>query len=839
MVGIGFLSLFLAGCLPVRAPQGALPVDAAGGAAVDHDKTADKGRWRRWPLGDDPRVGNGETEDSSPNAPPAEHPTERSQAVDQPEGAAATSEVAKLLQATVTAQRPDGTSYQRNVDGWRLAIGSSRPHPEGYRFRHAPLEELLARPEEKRPDLQPGLTAAEPVIVATAAIGLLRQKNAAGIEPVVAAIRQPSLSLPVRQAAAETLARSKLVEAAPALIELLDQYGDFAGPRQAAYSAELHAELLPGLAALADEKQQAARLSAALASPADQVRSAALAMYGDLPTVQPPEEAYAAVRDPSVAVRLAALDMFARRHQPAELAPVLLALQDSDLTVRLAAIAALAKFGPEAWPKLRALAQDGTERFREAAVDALHQAGDRPSVVAAATDESWRVRRVVARSLADLPAEERQSALPLAERLLADQSSVVRLSLLESLADWPLELSGPLLMAGLASNEFRTRETARQTLREHWPPASQFPVQADSTARRAALEKLAAAWQQEFGGELRLDVEKTREQWVKRAQPIVPATAEELAQLAKELRRLESSFAAERTEAEQTLRQWGPRLAPALEQLAAQPENKIPPAVMEQALLLGDPLYQAIEQLRSATLQRRREGAASLAQQAREETLPGQVLERLAQLAIAEEDPVIWMSLLEAVSADAGVAADQLARAALTHPSAEVRRRGCQHLARHLEPRHAEVLLASLQDEDPAVVRTAAEAIGHLPRLADVTPLKQLLGSPDLELRVLAAESLARLGSSSGPAALERFAWHDDPKVRHHTAVAMGKLRDPQYTSTLIRFLDDRPTVQLAALAALPQATGEEVVANAGASNQGITDRVAAWRKWHEAAKDR
>ena len=93
--------------------------------------------------------------------------------------------------------------------------------------------------------------------------------------------------------------------------------------------------------------------------------------------------------------------------------------------------------------------------------------------------------------------------------------------------------------------------------------------------------------------------------------------------------------------------------------------------------------------------------------------------------------------------------------------------------------------------------------------LDDARPLEKLLSANDHELRVDAAESLARLGKSSGIAGLERLVYDPDPRVRRRAAAAMGEIADASFLPALIALLDDRADVRRSALASLPRVTGK------------------------------
>jgi HEAT repeat protein len=129
-----------------------------------------------------------------------------------------------------------------------------------------------------------------------------------------------------------------------------------------------------------------------------------------------------------------------------------------------------------------------------------------------------------------------------------------------------------------------------------------------------------------------------------------------------------------------------------------------------------------------------------------------------------------------------------------------------------------------------AVVRAAAAALGACEHVPDVQPLKRLLHASDKELRVEAAVALTRVGSSSGPAALERLSYDSEEAVRHHVVTAIGQLGDAHHAPILIRLLDDTPSVRRAVLEVLPKIADNPPPGSAGRSPESMAQ---LWKDWH------
>jgi HEAT repeat protein len=240
-----------------------------------------------------------------------------------------------------------------------------------------------------------------------------------------------------------------------------------------------------------------------------------------------------------------------------------------------------------------------------------------------------------------------------------------------------------------------------------------------------------------------------------------------------------------------------------------------------------------VERLASDDLSARRRAAEELRDRFGAKPLSSAALDRLTELMPREADALVWLPVFDVLAADAREPAIRLAYTALGHPSPEVRRRACEHLAAHPATAHGPLLLASLDDPDAVVVEAAVKALGRLDSLPDTKPLERMLASPNRELRVEVAKALAHVGAKSGMAALERLAFDADPQVRRRTAIAMGELPDPSFMSALIHLLDDRPEIRQAALASLPRVAGTEIPAAETAANGGAPASEAdRWKEW-------
>jgi len=470
-------------------------------------------------------------------------------------------------------------------------------------------------------------------------------------------------------------------------------------------------------------------------------------------------------RDPKQ--RVAAVTELGRQRHPEALQRLSDAVRDHDLNVRLAAIAALGELGGAgAVQALEGLTQQQTDGIRAAAVAALAKAGARPQVFAAAKDTSWRVRMAVADALAAHPDGE---ASDLAQRLLGDASVEVQHRVLAAVRNWPVEVAGPVLLAGMERSAYLVRKRAAEQLAADWTPAREFPVDAPPHQRHGILARLHAEFHRQYVS---------------------------------------------------------PRVAAAVTAPHASSG-----AVIGDDRIRDDRSWQPLlGRLKSSDVSQRRQAAEELARLAATRPLPPEAVEQVAQVAAVEADQSVWRSVFRAVAADQGEASAGLARAALSHPSPEVRRGACDYLSAHPDPRHADALLHALDDSSPVVVVAATRALGLAGRL-DVAPrLERLQSSPSEPLRLESAIALARLGHPAGVAALERLAMSSNVQIRLRTVQAMGELPDPSFLPTLVRSLDDRGEIALAALESLPKVAGYDVNRNHAAST--TAERMRQWKHW-------
>jgi HEAT repeat protein len=752
----------------------------------------------------------------------------------KPDAKSANGETTKGETAKPDGAQPDLPKALAD-DHWTQAsaLALRQPGPSGYFWQHQPLEAWLAVGGDHRAELSRALADGNHVVSSNAAIFLARAGDAAVVERLAAAVGNVELCLPLRSAAAEALAQLADPAAGTALAKLVEQFERYSGPAQAAYVPLLHAELLCDLAERGVAGGNAAFIKA-LRSPAPEVRCAALKAWLDAARPGFPEAALELRDDPNAAVRGVLLSVIAVQH-PEQAREILnRGLNDLDIDARMAAIAGLAKLGgAESEAALRKLCRHPSEVARAAVVAGLAQLGADDAVLDAAKDKSWLVRQAVAASLACAPESTKVVAdekVTLAQTLLHDKSLEVQRAALESVATWPLAQGGPVLLAVLSESGQQMRKEAARKLGSRWEAAAKFPYDSDGEVRGKAMAELRQKWIGEFGPI---------------ADAVTPARAdapaahelsdEQVAKLSEPLQTLRSGHlsTARRQEAVEALLAFGPTLIAALERVSGEGKQPLPPLVFEEVLPQISPLFAAIEGLRATGMQQRRTAAAQLVIAAAGQTMPELALARLTDLAKTENDPVVWQSLLTATANDSREDAVDMAYLAIGNGAPEVRRRACNYLAAHGDPRHVPVLIPVLADLNTPVVTAAVRALGAAGKIDDPQPLVQLMITQDKQLRLEVATSLARLKVPEGAAALERLSLDPDGEICRRAAQAMGQLGDKLYIPALLELLSAPVDVQNAALASLAELTGEDFSKTPDGLPVARDEQVRRWQHWY------
>ena len=485
---------------------------------------------------------------------------------------------------------------------------------------------------------------------------------------------------------------------------------------------------------------------------------------------------------------------------------------------------------------------------RAAAVGGLARLGASDAVEQAAKDKSWLVRQAVAGSLAqpvklqpaapegaaaDRPVTDQSIAL--AQTLLTDKSLEVQRRALESVATWPLPQSGPILLATMADGGHQMRKQAARSLATRWTAAERFPYDSDADVRAGRVAELRTQWEDQFG-----PLARPSEQ-TPAALPVAtapqPDSVDSLRAALEVLRAGQSGPDARQRAIEQLVAA-GPAVVPALEKITAASGEPLPSVVYEEVLPLASPLFAAIDALRSRQLPQRRTAAAQMVVAAGGQKIPRLALERLAELAPAESDPIVWQGLLTVTADDSRELAVTLAYLAIGNGSPDVRLR-VQLFGRPRRSAARARAAAGARGFEHARGDRGRAGVGASGKLDDPRPLVQLLLTPNKLLRLEVATSLARLGAPEGPAALERLSLDADGEVCRRSAVAMGQLGDQHFVPLLVELLGAPVDVQNAALASLTQLTGEDFSKSAEGLPVARDEQVRRWQRWQRDRQER
>lgn len=723
-------------------------------------------------------------------------------------------------------------------DRWVMNVRPMVPGKQepAWRWHHHALDPTLALSAARRPDVTPGLTNPNPVVVANAAILLGRWGNSEAVDKLVAAAQNVNLRTPLRQAAIETLGSLKSPEAIAAVDTLLGG-ADLQVTASDALTLipDLHAELLAARAQHVAPAEDI-RFAAAMHSKSALVRQEAAAAFArsKVPAGKAtPAALIDLCSDTDTRVRVAALTALAVHHPPQAAETLTRATHDYDLNVRIAAIAALGELGSKAAKQsLDKLRNDPSEIARAAAIGALAAIGADAALISAATDQSPRVRQAVAESLKRMQEDAKalsHETQELARTLVQDVSSEVQREAVASLQQWPLDHAGPVLFLAMEKGSFLTRKLAAEQLSERWKPAASFVANATTERRAEQLAELRTQWERQFGT---LDEQVVRAA----ATEVVEAiglTDAQLALVDQVLKQLADPALPDqvRARAVRSLAELGPELVAALEHRTTEELRMLPPELYTVVLPEVSPLFKSLEQLTSPDLRLRRAAANELATQFKGQRVSELALQRLAVLVENESDPLIWQSVMAAIADDPRATAKRLAYIAVANTSSEVRRRACRYLESHPDRKHLEVLLPMLTDGDATVAIAAVHAIGAA-GVEDPAPLIQLLNGSDRQLRLEAAIALAESQFDAGLAAIERLTHEGDLEIRRAATVAMGRIRSDEFLPRLIELIDDRRDVQIAAMASLAAIAGQDVGMQSGQTPL-PDEQVRLWKRWY------
>ena len=220
----------------------------------------------------------------------------------------------------------------------------------------------------------------------------------------------------------------------------------------------------------------------------------------------------------------------------------------------------------------------------------------------------------------------------MALRLLEDRSAEVQRRVLIAIGRWPVEISGPVLLAALDRPAYATRKLAMEQLAARWRPGSEFPLEAPPERRREAVERLQQRFRQEFGLPSRAAVVPAAAQQ-RPAQAITPERIDEVERLVQCVGDA-ARPSAEREQAAHSLCGFDNELVPALEQVLLARQRPLPEPIYREVLPKFGAPFDALDRLASGDLSEQRRAADSLVATAAQRPLGWLAAARLAFLVL-------------------------------------------------------------------------------------------------------------------------------------------------------------------------------------------------------------
>jgi len=752
---------------------------------------------------------------------------------------------AALLSAPGCRRQPDSSAGLRVADQGRAdrliarlkaeqivagPVGGQVPLYPGEFDRHLcpAIDELVAMADAAVAPLARALNDRDPVVRRNAAFALARLGRTDAAEALYAAAEDQALPPLVRARAVDLLAT--LAKQHPDKVEIdFDRLATAFRSRDGAADSSRHLRTaVLRAAALSAAPEARTMVSANLDSRDPALRHAAIVATGTLRPPEPPQAVIAALDDPnprlvlaaaealgawqpetlsghlerllrntSPRVRIEAARLIARTAPPGGSTLLLAALGDADISVQREAVAALEALGNAR------LLEEGLKsprwRIRVATIEALarmQSAASLPTMAALESDQSFNVRAALATAVGDIG---HPAGAGLLVDLLGDPASTVRTAArdaLRTLSGDALEDFNPALPAWKNAEAVeRARGWADREAARHPPPKHHLGGAADPDSaerRREDINTLIDALALPDGEARRLAIAEL----VRQKRTAVPA--------------LEAALDARPPEVAAT--------------------------ILDEVLLLVDPLYMDLKNLAHSDAARRRQAAIGFAGRARGRDLPQVVRARVRAALARESDPLVrrlltdW--LIEAGDTDV---ADALIES-LKSDDARTRQTSALHLGRLQTRKAVPDLIKALDDQRTQVQYAAAWALGRIGDPSVAPALRRCLLTRSLDGRLAFGAALARLGDAGGRDELIRLISEGTTAVQVEAVQAMGEAPHQSYVPTLIETLDDRNARLAAAITrALRTLTGQDFGYRPQARAEVRRKAVADWKAWFAA----
>lgn len=449
-------------------------------------------------------------------------------------------------------------------------------------------------------------------------------------------------------------------------------------------------------------------------------------------------------------------------------------LKDADLTVQNKAIGHLGLLGSDsALQTLKTQADRPQENARVAAATGLSSWGP-AYLVSLKDDSSAEVRHAVAEGLGQSPTPD--AALQL-KSLINDRSTLVQLSVIESIRNWPDDLAVPLLLEGIQEGVFKTRRASALQLVQRTGVGGNISIEGSHAERTAAVQELVQSGQLPGGLWTQLMQQGTRPQ--SRVNQGRKAELQAYFQILIEQPADSPGY----QQAYQELSNLSPAEVSILEKLILETSIALPDELFSGLLPKLDDNYAALEELTSSHVTERRQAAQKLFLCSQEASLNPVIVQRLRKLMAQEQDRLVWRIVMEAVSQESYDETAQLALLAINHHWPDIRVLGCDYFGAHGFPQYAPWLLPLLNDKNRSVQLAAIKALGQCHNPIAINGVQTDPQNP------------------SPPTSLRSLMTHSNQLVRFQTVVALSHLGDFQGMQELIRLSNDtRSSVRLDAV---------------------------------------
>lgn len=510
-------------------------------------------------------------------------------------------------------------------------------------------------------------------------------------------------------------------------------------------------------------------------------------------------------------------------------------LHKEDDSLRLWAVRGLGRYGEDL---LRTSERDPQPKGSDTSETALRPAY--LSLAKFARAHAPHVRQEVARQFALHHNTESTVAL---KELVIDKNLEVQGVVVSGIEHWPDFAADPILLDALSQSALRTRQSAFTQLQKRKGLDVYFPINADATTRAAEAQRLAKLWH-------------VPDPLVQNIQELAVRTSPRaIAQKRAEIRdRLAALPVSGVWNEDPQLVTWFQSLPPddlpILEDLLSAVHPDQARFLREVVLPHLDRAHAALRDLMDADVNVRRRGGRQISLLGAQKSLSPLVMRTLHQVLQAEQDRLVWRSIMQAVSPDASDDAAALAELAINSSWPDIRVLGCEYVGRQARPQHAAWLVPLFSDESKSVQIAAVTAAGHCRNPiaveggrignhpAPLPGLRHLLHTTQGELHFRTIVSMTCLGDQEASQELIRLTFDPTPSIRLDVVQVMGRSGQTRFIEPLIRlaWTERHPNVRQAAVTSLEQLVPAEEHPAQLQSRQprNLEQTIEFWSRWWE-----